>query len=238
MSSVKGSLSAPQALTTIFLSPAEVFKQLQQSRNWGWVALLVIFATYMVSNLVFFAAIDPEWVVNKQMAVIMDTDFSATEREEMRRIYRNFADYSGITGGILSMLAILLSSLLLAATYMLLANSSRQKVEFNDWFVFVLWTQLIVVCKYLGFLSLFLITPSSELQLGLMNYSSLNQLFFAFDSESPLYQWAEKIDIFYLGQIVLATIGLRVWCGFSYGKSILIAALPYLLLFGTWLLLV
>ena len=211
MSSVTAKLSASQALTTIFLSPSEVFKQLKQARNWGWIALLVIFATYMVSNLVFFGAIDPEWVVNAQMGVISDADISATEREELRRIYRNFADYSGITGGILSMLATLLTSLLLAATYMLLANSSQSKVEFNDWFVFVLWTQLTVVCKYLGFLALFLITPTSELQLDLINYSSLNQLFFGFDSEAALYQWAEKIDIFYLGQLVLASIGLE--CG-------------------------
>ena len=231
-------LSAPQALASIFVSPGDVFRQLQQARNWGWAPLLALFATYMLSNVVFYGAIDPEWVVNEQMAVLVEMELSTTEREELRRIYRNFADYSGITGGILSILATLFASLLLAATYMLLANTSRRKVEFNDWFVFVLWTQLPVVCKYLGFLSLFLITPSSELQLGMMNYSSLNQLVFAFDSESPLYQWAEKIDIFYLGQIAFATIGLRVWCGFSYGKSLLIAALPYLVLFGGWLVLI
>lgn len=210
MSSVTAKLSASQALTTIFLSPSEVFKQLKQARNWGWLALLVIFAAYMVSNLVFFGAIDPEWVVNTQMAVISDADISASELEELRRIYRNFADYSGITGGLLSMLATLFSSLLLAATYMLLANSSQNKVEYNDWFVFVLWTQIAVVCKYTGFLFLFLITPTSDLQLDLINYSSLNQLFFGFDSQAPLYQWAENVDIFYLAQIALASIGLTV----------------------------
>ncbi|TMO67013.1 YIP1 family protein [Pseudoalteromonas aurantia] len=236
MKASASSLQVQQAFTLIYLSPSEVFSKLKESRHLSWLVFLAIFAMCMLSNLVFFGAIDPEWVVNKQLAAA--GDLSPSEREEMARIFRNFAEYSGVSGGIISMVMTLLGSVMLAAYYMIAANSADRKIEFNDWFLFTLFTQLPIVVKYLGFLVLFFLTPAYELELDLINYSSLNQLLLTLNSSEPLYQWAEYLDVFYLWQIALAAVGLKVWCQFSYSKSILLAAIPYLSIFIIWLLLI
>ncbi|BBN83059.1 hypothetical protein PA25_30440 [Pseudoalteromonas sp. A25] len=236
MRTPSSALQAPQALMLIYVSPSDVFRKLTDSRHLSWLVFLLIFAMYMISNLVFFGAIDPDWVVNKQLAAA--GELSQSEREELGRVFRKFAEYSGVSGGIISMIMTLLASLALAGYYMVIGNSADRKIEFNDWFLFTLCTQLPIVVKYLGFLLLFFVTPSHELELNLAGYSSLNQLFLGLNSTDVLYQWAEYLDIFYLWQIALAAVGLHIWCQFSYSKSVALASAPYLAIFITWLLLI
>lgn len=236
MSTSRVNLPVSKAMVSIYVSPSEVFAQLKQSRNWGWLAFLMLFGIYLLSNILFFNAMDTEWLVNSQMESL--GDLSEVERAEAERVLKNVSEYMGISSGIGAIVVTLLLSLILTGSYMLLANTGQEKYSFNDWFVLVLWTQLPFVSKYLLFLVLFFLTPTSELELDLMNYSSLNQLVFSYGKDEALHFWLEFMDLFYLWQIALAAIGIRVWCGVHYVKAISIAAAPYLLFFGIWLIVI
>ena len=83
---------------------------------------------------------------------------------------------------------------------------------------------------------LFMVTNEADLRLELMNYSSLNQAFALFDDTSAFFSWANNIDLFYLWQIMLAAIGLHCWSQFSLAKSVVLAAIPYIVIFSIMLL--
>ena len=52
-----------------------------------------------------------------------------------------------------------------------------------------------------------------------------------------LYNWAETFNLFYLWSIAIAAIGLQKCVDISVSKSVMLAALPYIAVFGLWLVL-
>jgi hypothetical protein len=52
------------------------------------------------------------------------------------------------------------------------------------------------------------------------------------------YNLTENLNLFYGWQVALMTLAFRQWCRFSLTKSLFLAALPLLLIFGSWALLV
>ncbi|MFT5162463.1 MAG: hypothetical protein ACI9FJ_001039 [Alteromonadaceae bacterium] len=220
-----------QALVDIYVAPSAVFNKLQQTPNLTWMAFILIMAMHFVSYMIFYGRIDPEWVVQQQLAVA--GELTGQDKEALISVFKSFAQYAGVTAGILATLATLVISLCLAGYYMLVGNGNGNvKVEFNHWFAFAIWTQLPIVFKVIGLLMLFILSNEGDIRQELMSYSSLNQVFGLFEQTSSLHRWANSIDLFYIWQIILATVGLHCWCQFSMTKAVGVAAVPYIVVFG------
>ena len=89
------------------------------------------------------------------------------------------------------------------------------------------------------------VAPASErldhggnLPLDLGNYASLNNLVFGIPNGENGYALASFANLFYLWSIFLVAVAARVWSGLGWGKALLLAALPSLLIYGPWLAIV
>ena len=110
--------------------------------------------------------------------------------------------------------------------------------RYQDWFGFSLWRQMPMQLNTIGLILLVLFSETPNLPLATANYASLNQLFLHLPIGAPFYTWAEAFSLFMFWQIAVTAIGLKQWCNFGTGKATLFAALPSLLIFGIWALLV
>ena len=90
----------------------------------------------------------------------------------------------------------------------------------------------------IGLILLVLFADTPNLPLATANYASLNQLVLQLPIGAPFYTWAEAFNLFMFWQIAVMAIGLKQWCNFSMVKATLFAALPTVLIFGIWALLV
>jgi hypothetical protein len=74
--------------------------------------------------------------------------------------------------------------------------------------------------------------------LDLANYASLNALALGLAPGERGYALASGLNLFYLWSIGLVAVAARHWSGLDWGRALLLGALPYLLVFGVWALLV
>ena len=89
-----------------------------------------------------------------------------------------------------------------------------------------------------GLIALVLVRGGGNLPLDLGNYASLNNLVFGIPNGENGYALASFANLFYLWSIFLVAVAARVWSGLGWGKALLLAALPSLLIYLPWLAIV
>ena len=131
----------------------------------------------------------------------------------------------------------LLSMTLVCGAIAAYAAAAMQVGVLNFWLYLAFALGMPMLINALGLIVLCFIQPGDK-PLQLANYASLNALVLGLAPGERGHGLAAALSLFYLWNIVLAAIGTRVFSGYGWGKSVLLAALPYLLLFGVWAALV
>ena len=210
----------------VFVAPGSLFSRIRYGEAWGGWVFAILTLSIFVLYYSFYSVIDSEWLVQKQLAGIQDLPTS--QREELARIFRSFAEYAGWLGTFLSMLVMMLVVSGLSCYYMFM-DQSEQKKTFEQWFTFTLWTQTPVIVSTLMFIVMLVTIPAQDFRPDLINYSSVSQLF-SIPAEQPLlYALGNSLDIFYLWNVFLATVGIKIWTETTFTKATLIAVTPYIL---------
>jgi len=231
--------SSPMALLDIYVAPSNVFKQLKENKKWAWLGLLLMVAISGIASMLFFNGMSPEWIVEQQLAHA--GDMSAQEAEQAKDAMIQFAQYTGVMGAVMGAIFILIMSGVIAGYNMLIGNAlaeTKPDFKYGDWFSFTLWSSMPAVINTLGFMILFLTATTAELPLDMPNYASLNQLVLNYLPGDALYTWAESLNLFSLWSIFLTMVGFQYCCNMSLLKSVMAAALPYVVIFGVWFALV
>lgn len=218
------------AILDIYVAPKNLFDGLRSAKGWNWAALLLIIAISAVAIFAFYSGMSTEWIVEQQLLQV--GDISPAEEQQFRAYFAESAGAIGWLGAIFNSLFILISIAILAGYFKLVGGGSDY--GYGDWFGFAIWTQMPTVIYMLGFFALFMTASTPDLPLMLVNYASINQLLLGLSPQDALYTWAESVNLFFFWNIALATIGLNRWCGMSMGKAGVLAALPFVLVFGIW----
>lgn len=218
------------AVLDIYLAPKALFDGLRTAKGWNWAALALIVCISFATIVAFYSGMSPDWIIEQQMLQVGDV--SPSEEEQIRAYLTQSVGTVGWLGGIFNTLFIFITLVILAGYFKMVSGSDEY--SYGNWFGFTIWTQMPTVVYMLGFLALLLTASTPDLPLMLLNYASINQLLLDLAPSHSLYMWAESINLFYVWNIVLASIGLNRWTGMTMTKATVLSALPFVLVFGIW----
>ncbi|WP_307116563.1 YIP1 family protein [Sphingomonas kyeonggiensis] len=104
--------------------------------------------------------------------------------------------------------------------------------SYSRWFVFVSWASMpVVLVLPIGLLAI--LGSDGRLLPAALNPLSLGNIL-GLEADSPWASLANAVSLMLLWTLFLTAVGLHVWTRMTVAKSSFIAALPYLLIFGTW----
>lgn len=223
-------------LSDLFLAPSNLFGALPSHRSWTWGALALLIAAQIVSLYVFFGPMSPEWIVEQQLAV---ANLSASEADAARSTLMSMAaNIAHISAATTLVMGVLISALL-ALVYFLgerVLAGSRQ--TYAAWFAIAVWAQLPMLLNALGLIALSLLAASPDQPLAVANYASLNGLILDLPLDHPWHNWAQALSLFFVWSALLIAVAVRVAQPVAWNRALLLGALPYLLVFGVWAVLV
>jgi hypothetical protein len=222
------------ALLDIFIAPQQAFRQIRGSGG----NLLLLLGQMLLTALafyLFYQGMSPEWLVEQQM--LTAGDLTPAEAERARAMMAQSAPYTAVISAFFGPLMLVVVNAILAG-YLHLISKMSGDFRYQDWFGFSVWSQMPMLLNTMGLILLVLFSDTPNLPMATANYASLNQLMLHLPMSAPFYTWAETFSLFMFWQIAITTIGLKQWCNFGTGKATLFAALPTLLIFGIWALLV
>lgn len=222
------------SLLDIFIAPGQAFANIRGSGGnvlllMGQLLLLAL-ALYL-----FYQGMSPEWLVEQQ--ILQAGELTPAEIEQSRAMMEQTAPYTAIIVAVTAPLMALLMNAVLAG-YLHLISKMSGDFRYQDWFGFSVWSQMPMQLNSIGLILLVLFSDTPNLPMAAANYASLNQLVLQLPIGAPFYTWAEAFSLFMLWQIAVMAIGLKQWCNFSMVKASIFAALPTVLIFGIWALLV
>ena len=227
------STSLPRSLLDAAVAPGSALSALRSARGWGWAAFALIVLTQTAALFAFFGPMSPEWLVDQQMARM--GELSPSEEPAVRASITSMADNYALIAVVGGAVTLALMMPLLGLVYFL-ANrvTAGTRHGFVAWTRFATWTQLPLLVASLGLIVLTLVSRQPDLPLSAAQYASLNALVLRLPIGHAWFNWAEQLNVFSLWSIVLASIGMRVWTGLGWAASVLVGALPWLLVFGIW----
>jgi len=222
------------SLLDIFIAPQQAFANLRGSGG----NLLLLLAQLLLTALafyLFYQGMSPPWLVEQQL--LHAGELTPAELEQTRAVMAQTAPYTAIIAAVTGPLMLLLVNAILAG-YLHLISKMSGDFRYQDWFGFSVWSQMPMQLNTIGLILLVLFADTPNLPLATANYASLNQLLLQLPIGAPFYTWAEAFSLFMLWQIAVMAIGLKQWCNFTMLKASIFAALPTVLIFGIWALLV
>jgi len=221
-------------LADIFTAPSQAYRNIRGS---GGNPLLLLGQLLLaaLAFYLFYQGMSAEWLVEQQL--LHAGELTPAELETTRAVMAQTAPYTAIIAAVSGPLMLLLMTAILAG-YLHLISKISGDFRYQDWFGFSVWSQMPMQLNTIGLILLVLFSETPNMPLATANYASLNQLLLQLPIGAPFYTWAETLNLFMFWQIAITAIGLKQWCNFGNGKATLLAALPTLLVFGIWALLV
>lgn len=221
-------------LSDIFLSPTQVWQQLS-GKGFTLHALLLQLAVGCLAVYLFYSGMSAEWLVEQQL--LQAGELSPAETEQARAVMAQTAAYTPLIAVVsVAVMSVIMHTLF--AGYYHLIGKVAGNFSYGQWFGASVWSQMPLMLNMLGLLLLTALADTPNLPLSTANYASINQLLLQLTPNNSYYNLTENLNLFYGWQVALMTLAFRQWCQFSLTKSLLLAALPLLLIFGSWALLV
>ena len=222
------------AMVDIVASPGKALDEIRQHTSWLWWPFLVSILLASGLFIYYYNWVDFPWLVEETIRQ-MDPEIRAEAAEGVRQFMQPgrsmWITVAAIVGGSLVMYTI-------QTVYLHLANKlvSGADIGFGSWFSFTVWTWFVSVFGTLaGFAAIFM-ADSNQLSSQSLTALSLNSLLLHTTSESPWFGWANALSLVHFWIIALTAIGFARWTNSSTLKSTVVAALPWVLIFGLWAL--
>ncbi len=231
------SRNLPSALIDTYLAPSQAFAALRERPGWAWAALLLVALATVAATYTLFSGMTPEWIVEQQMA--SQPDMPADQEAAMRAQIQQFAPMTVHFAAGFGVLAMPLFAALFGLVYFVGERLlSRERNSFYRWFAASSFSMLPMVLSAFGLIALVLVRGGGNLPMDLGNYASLNALVFGIPSDGKGYTLASSVNLFSFWSLFLVAVAARVWSGLGWGKALLLAALPSLLIYVPWLAIV
>ncbi len=213
-------------LTQVFYEPTAAFAALKE-RPRAWLPLLLLYLAGISMVVWYFQTVDWEWM----KAASLPPDMPAEQREAAgNAMSRGMLMGFGIAGVVIGTLVIFS---LYGFYYWLAGKLASMELGFKSGFALVAWASLPSLIGT-PLMALQIITSKGQLALESADMLSLNFLLVHAAPHTPWASIASAMKITDIWVIVLTTIGLRTWTGKSTTTCAIIAALPYVLIYGCW----
>lgn len=230
------SYSVFNALTDIVASPGKALDEIKLHTSWLWWPLLITILLACGLFAYFYNWVDFPWLVEETIR-----QMPAESRAEGAEAVRQFMQPS--TSMWMSIAAVVIVTFLvylLQATYLHLANKvmSGSDIGFGQWFSLSAWTGFVSVFGTLAaFIAMFL-ADSNQLSAEGLQVLSFNSLLLHAAPGEPWFRWASSWGLINIWSIFLLSLGYSRWTSSAMVKSSLIAALPWVAIFGIWAIMI
>ena len=226
------SYSVFNAMVDIVAAPGKALDEIKQHTSWLWWPLLISMLLGSGLMLYYYSWVDFPWLVEETIRQV-----PAEDRAESADAIRQFMSVG--TSSWTTVIAIVIMSLLIytiLATYLHLANklTTGAEIGFGKWFSFSVWTSFVGVFGALAAFVVIFTADSNQLAAEKLQVLSLNSLILHASPGDPLFTWGNSLTLINFWTLFLMSIGYARWTGATIVKSTIIAALPWVLVFGVW----
>ncbi|MCS0588139.1 YIP1 family protein [Massilia norwichensis] len=222
---------ATQALFDIgnvILEPTSTFARLKDKTR-AWLPLFILIALSVGIMVWWISTLDFPWLVEHTVAA------QPKATPEMRAAMEKFMTptsmmWSSVIGAVLGTLVAMAVS---ALYYLVAGKIMGVPIGFGKWFGFSVWTSVPRLLT-VPLSALQIMTSNGRLAPEDLNMASLNFLLFHLPVTHPWASLVGSMDLTMFWSIALAVLGLKAWTGRSTGTCVLVAVLPYLIIYGLW----
>lgn len=225
--------SAFNALVDIIASPAKAFDGIKNHRSWFWWPLLIAVALSCGLLAYYYTWVDFEWFID----YTLETSIAPEDRAASEDAVRSFmSPTSSIVTSVLAIVIMTFVIYLLQALYFHLANkvTAGAEVSYGQWFNFSAWTNFVNVFGAIAGFVVILMAASNQLPSQDLQVFSMNNLVIHAEPRDPWFTWGSFAHLLNLWVIALCAFGYSRWTGSSMAKSVIISALPWVLILGIW----
>jgi len=226
------SYSVFNAMVDIVASPGKALDEIKQHTAWMWWPLLITMALASALMIYYYGWVDFEWLVDETIRQI-----PAESRAESADAIRSFMSVTTSTWTTVAALIIMpLIIYTIIATYLHLTNKLAigAEIGFGKWFSLSIWSSFVGVFGVTASLVMIMMAESNQLSTQDLQVTSMNALFFHAAPGEPWFTWASTLNLVNFWTIFLMATGIARWTGAAMLKSTIIAALPWVLIFGIW----
>ncbi len=225
---MNASTSAWSALLDIIVEPSKAFRGIEKNTKWLWIPLLLLLLGTMALFAYYYSVVDFDWYKAQTLAA-MPAD-QADQAEQF--IKRGTVMTSVLVGtAVVTLVVYLIYSIYLLLVHKL---SGDQEHGFGHWFSLSVWSGWPGILSVIAMFGYLLFTGNNQINESQLNFLSLNSLVTQYPNDHALAGVMNGITPFLFWTIGLAALGLKLWTNRSFGKSLLIAAAPYVVLYGIW----
>lgn len=225
-----------QACFDVLLTPAKAFATVKDKKGWAWLPFFLVIGMTSVVFVHYFSVVDINWFQDQsleQAAAMTGMTYDELKAASSEPDATN-AMIQTTVGVVITLIVVNL----LSAVYYLLATkvSAKNEFGFKDWYAFTWWTSLPIVVSSIASILVLFFATDSNISMNDLQPTSLNSLIFSFDNSHAWYNFLEGINLFTFWVIAIASIGLKVWLKIDTKKSVILAVIPSLIIFGFWAL--
>lgn len=215
-------------IVDIFLQPGRVFAD-QKERPTFLLPFAVVTLVSAAFVLAYFLSVDPAWYLDHALAA-NGTEMTAAEMEQARK----FMPGTKVMGGIGAATAVIGSGvmMMLYALYFLIAGKlTGNAVSFKHGLSLAAWSSMpTVLAGVVGLIGVFTMTPQTPIEsLSLLNIDPLLVELPRDDRWSTL---AKSSSLLTFWTVFLAALGWKTWGRTSWSQAIVVALLPYVVVYG------
>lgn len=225
------SKSAVSGLVDIITDPSKALIAADREPKRLWLPFILAMIVPAILSVYYFSIVDMDWMFQQMQAA------ASVQGQELPDEMRDFFSSSIMMGGAVGasiVMAVLVTSI--SALYLLIVAkfSSEDKRSFGKWFSLSAWVSVPSTLAALLMIIYFATMGNSQMGLEDISFFSANSLFAHYPEGSNEASFFGGITPFLFWSIGLLALGIKVWTGRTYAKSLLIAALPYVVVFGAW----
>jgi hypothetical protein len=234
MELIDKSVAAPAspfpAMIGIFTEPAATFARLAP-RPAAWLPVLAMCAAMIAVFLWYFLGfVDFAWFQEQMLAAVADP--AVREKQASMGPGREAMAYMTAFGGAFSVLV----SYALTALYLLIVGKfTNREFGFGKGFALAAWAGMPALLTLPLAAMQMLLAADGQMSLEALNPTSLNQLFFHYQTGHPLAGLLEGLSLLFVWSTALLVIGYRVWAGVSRASALRVVLTPYCVIYGAWL---
>ena len=225
------STSAASALIDIIADPRKALAAADANPGWLWPPLVLLIALPVMVAVYYFQTVDIDWMVDQIFAQ------ASQAGEELPEEARSFMTRTTMTVSTVVAQSIIVPALLaLLALYLHLVNkfSSADERGFKNWFALAVWAAFPVVLGSIATFIYYLALGDNQISFEDLNFFSANSLFTHYGTGHPAATFMNTLTPFTFWSLGLLTLGLMQWTKRTLAGSLMVAAAPYVVVYGVW----
>lgn len=234
---MSGSYGIGNALVDIIAAPSKALDEVRDRVSWLWVPLGIVMVLTIASMVAYYAWVDFDWLVDQAVADALQAGADPSAAAGIRSFMESG---TMITVTVVSIVVVTLLIYTIQSIYLHLVNkiTGNPDLRFSQWFALSAWTAFPMVFQALSSFGVLAVAGNRQLPQEDLSPLSLQSLLINADSGSPWAAWGSSITVISFWTIGLLALGIMRWTGASTLKAVIIAALPSVLIYGVWALVV